>query len=370
MRHARSARPFPGTASIVATATVALLSACGSPGVHHSLLGDPSPVGAALGTPATTLVAATDAPTTAAPTTLAPTTLGPTTAAPTTAAPDQRPARPYAVGTTGLDLTDTSRNADSQTGRHLPTVIFYPAVGNDPAPETASAPGLYRSWPLVIFAHGYNVTPLTYHDLLHHLAQSGFVVAAPSFPLETQGGPLDENDLRNEPGDIRYVITQVLAASGRSGVLSGLVDPGRIAVIGHSDGGEAALGVAYLAGESDNRIGPVVAMAAQAILNGDKVSAGPVRHSLLVVQGTADTINPPARADQVYASAPSPKAYLHLLGGGHLPPIVDNNQWRPVVEATVVDWLDAWFGPPNSVGVAARIGHDANVPGTASIQLG
>jgi alpha-beta hydrolase superfamily lysophospholipase len=309
-------------------------------------------------------LAATTTTTTEPPTTTAPTTT-------TAAAPAGRPPRPYAVGTTGLDLTDSSRPADSAPSRHLPTVIFYPAVGTNPAPETPNAQPLYRSWPLVVFAHGYNVTPLTYHDLLHHLAQSGFVVAAPSFPLETEGGPLDENDLRNEPADMRFVITHVLAASSAaSGVLSGMVDPARIAVVGHSDGGEAALAVGFLAGDEDNRIGPIVAMAAQAILNGDHVSAAAVAHPLLVVQGTADTINPPARGDQVYASAPSPKAYLRLLGAGHLPPVADDNQWRPIVEATIVDWLDAWFGPPNSVGAAGRMGHDANIPGTSSIQVG
>jgi alpha-beta hydrolase superfamily lysophospholipase len=269
-----------------------------------------------------------------------------------------------------LDLTDSSRPTGSRPGRHLPTLVFYPTAGPNPNVELAGAAGLYQNWPLIVFAHGYNVTPLTYHDLLHHLAESGFIVAAPSFPLETQGGPLDENDLQNEPGDIRFVITKVLAAGTNPGPLSGMVDATKIAVAGHSDGGEAALGVAFLPGASDDRIGPVVAMAAQAILNGDHVAPAPVRHPLLVVQGTADTINPPARGDKVFATAPTPKAYLRLFGAGHLPPVADANQWRPVVEATIVDWLDAWFGGPNEVTAAARLGHDANVSGTSSIQLG
>lgn len=343
---------------------VALVAAgCGTGSTHHSLIGDPSPVGGPVGV-------STAAPTTVTVATVPPTTVAPPPPTTTTAAPSGAPPRPYQIATTSLDLTDTSRNAGSRPGRHLPTIVFYPTAGTNLSAESPGAPGLFHSWPLVVFAHGYNVTPLTYHDLLHHLAQAGFVVAAPSFPLETQGGPLDENDLQNEPADIRFVITQMLGASSGSGLLGGMVDGRHIAVVGHSDGGEAALGVAFLPGESDNRIGPVVAMAAQAILNGDKLSPAPTRHPLLVVHGTADTIVPPAKGDQVFATAPTPKAYLRLFGAGHLPPVADNNQWRPVVEATIVDWLDAWFGPPNSTTAAARLGHDANVPGTSSIQLG
>lgn len=333
-----------------------LATACAAPTGAHSLLGDPTPIGNEP-----TLAPTTAAPTTAAPaTTLVPST---TTSAPAVAGP---PPRPYAVGWTSLDLTDPSRPTGTQKGRHLPTLVFYPSTGSDPASETQSAPPLFHSWPLVVFAHGYNVTPLTYHDLLHHLASSGFVVAAPSFPLETQGGPLDERDLQNEPGDIRFVIDRVLPAGG---VLHGMVDPARIGLAGHSDGGEAVLGEAYLPGVADARVGPVVAMSAEGILNGAALPATP-KHELLVIQGSVDTVNPPAKADRLYASAPGPKGYLHLLGAGHLPPFTDADQWRPVAEAVTVDWLDAWFGGPASVGIAGRLGHDGDVPGTSVIQLG
>ena len=306
---------------------------------------------------------------TAAPTTSTSTTAPVSTRPPTTPAPSRAP-RPYAVATTSLDLADPGRSTGSSPGRHLPTLVFYPAPGPAGPAERGGAAGLPGPWPLVVFAEGYNVTPLTYHDLIHHLAEAGFVVAAPAFPLETAGGPLDENDLQNEPGDISFVITQLLAASGRAGGLSGLVDRSRIGVVGHSDGAEAALGAAFLPGASDNRIGPVVSAAGQAILNGDHVVSAPVRHPLLVVQGTEDTINPPERSDHLYATAPQPKAYLHLLGAGHLPPIADSTPWRPIVERTVVDWLDESFGGFNSAGASARLLTDGNVGGLASLSRG
>ena len=269
-----------------------------------------------------------------------------------------------------MDLTDPARSTNGQAGRHLPTLVFYPTRGAPGPAEHGSGSGLPGPWPLVLFGEGYNVTPLTYHDLLHHLAEAGFVVAAPAFPLETQGGPLDENDLQNEPGDFSFVATQLLAASRRPGELNGLLDSTRIGVVGHSDGAEAALGVAFLPGQSDNRIGPVVSMAGQAILNGDHVVSAPVTHPLLVVQGSEDTINPPQRSDHLYATAPEPKAYLHLQGAGHLPPVADPTPWRPIVERVVVDWLDQSFGGLNGGGASSRLAADGAVSGLASLTSG
>jgi dienelactone hydrolase len=349
--------------AVVAVVAAGVLAGCGGPNGGHSLIGDPTPIGNVPTTPTTVAPATTTAPTTTVPA------LRPGTTTTVTSAPAAQPPRPYAVGWTNLDLTDPSRPTGSAAGRHLPTLVFYPATGSNPATETQTAPGLYHSWPLVIFAEGYNTTPLTYHDLIHHLASSGFVVAAPSFPLETAGGTLNESDLSNEPQDIKFVITQLLAAGSGFGVLNGMIDPSRVALVGHSDGGEAVLGEAYDPGIADPRVGPVVAMSASGVLSAGKVPVTP-KHDLLVVEGTADTINPPAQATALFQVAPSPKAYLQLLGAGHLPPMVDPNQWRPVVEATIVDWLDAWLGGPYQASAAGRLGHDADIPGTSQISLG
>lgn len=362
---ARRRRRGPSSTLAPCGLVVALaLSACAAPDVsRHSLIGDPTPVGG--GSPgAASVMFPSSTPRT---TTLgAPPTVAPTTS--TTAAP--RRVRPFGVGTTVLDLADPTRATGTTPGRHLPTLVVYPTAGAPGPRESAGAAGLDGDWPLVVFAHGYDVTPLTYAHLLHHLAQAGFVVAAPSFPLGTAGGPLDENDLVNQPGDLRFVITQTLAASARPGVLAGMVDGTRIAAVGHSDGGEAVLGATLVPASADSRIGPVVAMSAQPPLPGDELFTSAVPHPLLVVQGTQDTINPPSLSDQLFARDPGPKGYLHLLGGDHLSPVADPTPWRPVVETTVVDWLDAWFGGANAVGAAARLSHDGSVDGVARFNLG
>jgi fermentation-respiration switch protein FrsA (DUF1100 family) len=335
---AAPAPAFSRRLALVMIVTV-VLAGCGSP-THHRVAtvtvppASPPPPGTDV---ATTTVAA---PATAPPTTLR------------RVAPPTSPARPTGVGTVSLNVVDPSRptvqyGRTISSVRRLSTIVRYPAVGPTGAVEQPGAPPASGRWPLVVFAHGYDVTPATYAHLLHAWAAAGFVVAAPTFPLEAAGGPLDENDLGNEPRDIGVVISAVLSQT--TGPLAGHVDGARIAVAGHSDGAEAALAVGYLAAPTgDRRIGPVVSMSAQGILG------GPVRdprHPLLVVQGTQDTINPPSRGDAVYAAAGAPRFELHLLGGGHLPPVAEDTPWRPIVEQVTIDFLHRYLGG----GIAASV---------------
>ena len=130
------------------------------------------------------------------------------------------------------------------------TYVRYPALGapgevdvRNAAPASAGGP-----YPLVVFGHGFAVTPHVYASLLQSWARAGYVVAAPVFPLgnaDAPDGP-DEADLVNQPADMSFVISSLLALNQPgAGALTGLIDPGQIAVAGHSDGAETALAVAY-----------------------------------------------------------------------------------------------------------------------------
>jgi len=188
-------------------------------------------------------------------------------------------------------------------------------------------------------------------------------------PLETAGGPLNEADLVNEPGDITFVFNAALFASAQAGLLHGMLDASNLAMIGHSDGAEAVLGAAYLPGQMDGRVGVVIAGAAQGVLLGNKGGSG-VAHDVMVIQGTADTINPPSYGDNLFATSPSPKAYLQLLGAPHLEPWSTGDQWHGIVLTSIVDWLDQWIPGLYSAGASARLGHDGNVPGVSQVRLG
>lgn len=260
-----------------------------------------------------------------------------------------------AVATRTLSLVDRSRSIALPDGRIVPrpvtTYLRYPASGDGP-------------WPLIVFGHGYAATPGIYAHLLQAWALAGYVVAAPLFPLgnaHAPGGP-DEADIVNQPRDLSFVITQLLAASAAPGALHGLVDPARIAVAGQSDGAETAFAAAYDAGFRDSRIDAAV------ILSGAQLPgvafAFPRRAvPLLAVQGTADTTNPPHYTYAFYAAAPRPKFLLKLPGAGHLPPYTTEEPQRSVVERVTTAFLDHYL----RAGALGDIGEAAKAPGIATL---
>jgi fermentation-respiration switch protein FrsA (DUF1100 family) len=220
----------------------------------------------------------------------------------------------------------------------LVTYVRYPARGH----------GLF---PLIVFSHGFALTPQTYARLLDTWARAGYVVAAPAFPVESanaRGGP-DQSDLGNEPADISFVLSRLTASTGP---LHALIDPTRIAVAGQSDGGVATLAVAYDRRFRDRRV------RAAAILSGAAPAgfAGPAPGSppLLAVQGTNDTINSPGSASAYYRLMRRPKFLLWLLGASHLPPYTTDDRWAAVVDRTTTAFFDHYLrGAPIGRLVAA-----------------
>ena len=143
------------------------------------------------------------------------------------------------------------------------TEVRYPALGAPGRTDLLDAPAARADgpFPLIVFGHGFAVTPALYARLLQSWARAGYVVAAPVFPLENAdapGGP-DESDLVNQPADMSFVISRMLAASSAgSGPLAGLINPAQIAVAGQSDGGDTALAVAYDPSFRDPRVSAAV----------------------------------------------------------------------------------------------------------------
>ncbi|MGH2895153.1 MAG: alpha/beta hydrolase family protein, partial [Solirubrobacteraceae bacterium] len=197
--------------------------------------------------------------------------------------------------------------------------------------------------PLIVFGHGFAVTPATYFRLLRAWAQAGYVVAAPVFPLENAhapGGP-NESDLVNQPRDISLVISGMLAsAAGRHALLRGMIAPRRIAVSGQSDGGETALAVAYDRFYRDPRVGAAVILSGAQIPGGGSLLPGP---PLLATQGTADTVNDPRNTYAFFAAAHRPKFLLRLIGAPHLPPYSTQQPQLTIVERVTTAFLDRYL---------------------------
>jgi len=273
-----------------------------------------------------------------------------------------------------LRLVDTSRTVTLPNGRSEPrtllTYVRYPALGEPGRSDLPGAPAARAEgpFPLLVFGHGFGVTPALYARLLQSWARAGYVVAAPVFPLENAdapGGP-DEADLANQPADMRFVISRMLAAAGAgSGPLAGLVDPTRIAVAGQSDGGDTALALAYDPAFRDPRVGATVILSGAEIPGAGGFTFPPRGPPLLATQGTADTINPPSATNAFFALARRPKYLLSLLGAEHLPPYSDQQPQLTIVERVTIAFLDGYL--KHEPGAPRRLLSLGSVPGTASL---
>lgn len=290
------------------------------------------------------------------------------------AATHVRSAGPFATGLMVLRSVDHTRSIQLPDGQNIPRTlniyVRYPARGTASSGDARNAPAARDSgpFPLIVFGHGFAVTPTLYARLLRAWARAGYVVAAPVFPLanaNAPGGP-NESDLPNQPADMRLVISRMLAASNApSGPLNGLIARGEIAVAGQSDGGDTALAVAYDPRFRDRRVGAAM------ILSGAEIpgigafqiaSGGP---PLLATQGTADPINPPSATHAYYDSAPAPKYLLQLLDATHLPPYSTDTPQLTVVERVSIAFLDHYL--KHTPGSLQRLVTAGSQPRTATL---
>jgi dienelactone hydrolase len=265
----------------------------------------------------------------------------------------RRPQPPFAVGRLVVTLIDSSRlirlPGRAPEPRRLVTLIRYPArgaVSRSDAADPAARVRAAGAFPLVVFGHGFAVTPAPYSRLLEAWARAGYVVAAPIFPLENAnapGGP-NESDLINQPGDMSFVITRLLQDSAdRHSRLAGLIDPRRIAVSGQSDGGETALAVAYDRRFIDRRVKAAMILSGAKIPGVGGFDFPAPSPPLLATQGTADTINLPSSTDAFYDIARAPKYLLTMFGAPHLGPYTDEQPQLGIVERVTVAFLDRYL---------------------------
>jgi hypothetical protein len=363
-------------------AAAALLLVAGSIALFaHPARAVPHRVGLAPETPSTAAAPTTTTTTTTATTILPSTTVPSTTVPPTTAKPattvsTTEPAPRVvpavrAVGVITMNLVDTTRPTPAtgsdpgEPSRTLPTVIRYPTDGAATAADAPSAAPSHLGgpFPLLVFAPGFNTSPAVYAALLHAWASAGYVVAAPAFPRATAGGPLDENDIDRQPGDLSFVIGRLLA----TGPLAGSINAARIGVAGHSDGAVSALGAGYDTCCRDARIGAGVDIAGDEHAFPGGRYFPPGSPPLLVVQADNDVYNPPPFGRQVFADAHSPKYLLSLINATHLEPVTTDQAHLAIVEAATIAFFDRYLKARPDGAVRIR---QAAVPGLATLLAG
>jgi fermentation-respiration switch protein FrsA (DUF1100 family) len=276
----------------------------------------------------------------------------------------------YEVG--GRQLTFVEPAHTGPTGRSLgsrtlPAQIWYPRAQKSAGPRPARGP-----FPLIVFAPGFVQCVSTYAHLLKTWAGAGYVVAAVTFPRTNcgLGAAAYEPDLVNQPRDVAYVLTRVLALSARPGnPLSGLLSPREVAVAGQSDGGDTVAALAANTCCADHRPKAV------AVLSGAEWPPMPGRYfpggepPMLFVQGSADTINPPWTSMQLYtADKARARYYLDLFGATHMEPYAGTNPVERLVSRVTLAFFDRYV--LGQAGAAAKMTRYGNVSGFAALVSG
>jgi predicted dienelactone hydrolase len=289
------------------------------------------------------------------------------------------------VGQETLNLVDHSRptpangSAPAEPFRTLTTWVLYPStVGSSTNPVTGAPPAhTAKGFPLIVFAHGLDSEGFIYDPLLQQWVQQGYVVVAPTFPLSNIAAPGGDTakDLRSQPGDLSSVLTQVLDLAGQSGnALSGMIDPTRIAAVGHSLGGMTVLAWTQNTCCQDRRVGAAV------VIDGTETSFGRGTFfrglhrtiPILVLHGTADTTIPYTHGEKIYEDARAPKFFVSLTGAPHVsfrqlgPPDQATPKWESVDVASVLDFLGAELG--HRAGDLHALRTVARTPGVATLR--
>ena len=226
--------------------------------------------------------------------------------------------------------------------RSVLTLIRYPVRRGSSTSWAAGGP-----FPLVMFAPGFMQCSDTYEHLLQSWTSAGYVVASVDFPRTDclVGSAAYEPDLVNQPGDVSYVLSQLLALNTQAhGFFSGRLDPHEVAAAGQSDGGDT---VAALGGNTccqDHRLQAV------SVLSGAEWPPMPGPYfagqapPMLFVQGNADTINPPGTSVQLYrADRASPRYYLDLYRADHMVPYTGDNPVERLVARITLAFFDRYL---------------------------
>lgn len=150
---------------------------------------------------------------------------------------------PYQVESADVVFEDEVR------GRTLPSTLWWPVGAAGPAP-------------LVVQAHGFLADRSGSAYVAKHLASHGYVVVAATHPNTTLFSPdgAKVEDVVRQPGDVSFLIDRLLAGDDEAPPYPP-IDPGRIAVMGHSLGGLTATLAAFHPRLRDSRIAAAISIA-------------------------------------------------------------------------------------------------------------
>jgi dienelactone hydrolase len=166
---------------------------------------------------------------------------------------------PLPVGSSDHIFVDAARPTDANGDfpgakeRRLEGTLWYPT--GKPGPH-----------PFLVYSHGFLSMRRENVPLAELLASHGYVVVAVDYPLTNMNAPGGPNvgDAVNQPGDVRFVIDQVLGWTESERPFAGEIDRERIGALGLSLGGLTTTLAAFHPRLRDPRIAAAVSIAGPA----------------------------------------------------------------------------------------------------------
>ena len=310
-----------------------------------------------------------------------------TAAAATSTKPSARPGRvapigTFAVGQISQTFVDSTRPTNPNgtfpgvPSRTLLTAIYYPTTGPPTDKPTPDAPfnTAHGPYPLILFSHGVLARGVFYAGVLTKWASAGYIVVAPDYPLSNANAPGGVNfgrgvaDVKNQPADASFVISQVLKLDKTKKLVGGTVDPQHVGAAGHSLGAITTYGLVYSACCRDKRVDAAVEMSGiPAVVEPTANYFHGVQTPLFGLHGNADPIVPYQADVDGFAKASPPKFFLTFLGGGHISPFLGGaNPEAVALQKTTVDVWDRYL--KGDTAALAQLKTDAMVPGGTAFQ--
>lgn len=276
---------------------------------------------------------------------------------------------------TFIEPAHTGPTGERLGPRTLLTEIRYPLAGR-PRPGTPRAKGHF---PLLVFAPGFMQCGGPYGRMLKAWAGAGYVVVVVDFPHSDckVGSGATEADMVNQPHDMSYVITRMLALSAAPhGLFAGILSHGQIGITGQSDGGDTVAAIAANTCCADHRVTAVAVLSGQewarstcpaCQLTGRYFTRRPV--PMLFTQGSADVLNIPATSKLMYRADPSRlRYYLDLIGASHTSPYWGTNPAERIVVRVTLAFFDRFVLGQDAAGPAIK--RYGNVRGLAILASG
>jgi pimeloyl-ACP methyl ester carboxylesterase len=221
---------------------------------------------------------------------------------------------PHHVTHQSISWMDTSRstmpNRDfkGRDSRELKGRIWFPA-------DKEGAP-----YPLVVYSHGFMSQYKEGEYILDFLASHGYVAVSIDFPLSNGSSPGGAvlSDIVNQPGDVSFLIDQMLARTKQvDNLLYGRVDGDRIAALGLSLGGLTTELVAFDPRRRDPRIRAAISMAGPSQFLTPEFFDG-YSIPFMYIAGSADAIVPYRENAQPILKKYKNSVLVTLESGSHI----------------------------------------------------